>query len=419
MVIHITDSQIFSKRIKKVLTELKKTNSSMILSAAIPVTRTHDLHYPFRQNSDFYYLTGSIQPNISLFINGQKDKVYLIGDNPTEHQKIWDGVGENLSIRAKKLDIDYIQTSNQLTFCLNELKNCNTIYLNNFLKNTLAENVFLNLSSRNSLNRNNLPSKLADASVIIHPLRLIKDKDEINLIQQSINITINAILESLVCVQPSSSELLVAKTVEYWFGVSNSTAAFGTIAASGKNASVLHYKDNKSKLKKGDLFLLDCGAEHNMYCGDLTRVYPVSGKFNLLQSELYQIVLTAQEKAIKTIKHNVRIKSVYLAAAKELYLGLKDLKILNGSFESNLQAGSIKKYFPHGIGHSLGIDVHDVGEHRGNNEAILKKNMIFTVEPGLYFSKKIKNIPAMGIRIEDDILVTENGSINLSKALPK
>ena len=165
--------------------------------------------------------------------------------------------------------------------------------------------------------------------------------------------------------------------------------------------------------------MIDCGAELNMYNGDITRCYPVDGKFSPIMQEIYSIVLEAQKASIKAVKNNVKIETVYNASAKILTEGLVELKVLKGKVSKLLEKKAYQPYFPHGIGHSLGIDVHDVGNLRGNNNAVLKKGMVFTIEPGIYFPKTVGRAPACGIRIEDNILVTENGCKILSDFIPK
>jgi Xaa-Pro aminopeptidase len=409
----------FSNRISKVLSELRKSSSSLVLSAPNSVTRTHDLDYPYRPNSDFYYLTGSTQKNVTLVIDGTRNQAFLVGKKPSEHEKIWDGIGESLKNQAKRINATLIETDNSNKSVLDLTIGAKKIYTSNAYSNTAASYLHKFISEKTAVNRGKFTSCTESTDSILHPMRLIKDKHEVMAISESINITIKAMLESLPTIASNSNENIVARTVEYWFGVLGATPGFGTIAASGKNAAILHYTQCTSKLKNNELLLLDCGAEHQMYCGDITRVFPVNGKFIGPQKDIYQIVLSAQKKAISKVKAGIKIKAVYDAALKVLIDGLKDLKVVSGSVESILKQNKFKKYFPHGIGHSLGIDVHDVGGHRANNDAILHEGMVFTVEPGLYFNTPIRNIPAMGIRIEDDVLVTRNGCKVLSDLMPK
>jgi Xaa-Pro aminopeptidase len=190
--------------------------------------------------------------------------------------------------------------------------------------------------------------------------------------------------------------------------------SFQTIVAAGKSAAVLHYHDYTRILKSKELILIDCGAEYNNYAADISRTYPVGDQLSPQLAALLEIVSDAQHAAISEIKAGVSFGKAYAAAAKELTKGLITLKVLKGSLKSLLKKSAFKPYFPHGIGHSLGLDVHDIGRMRNNNESLLKKGMVLTIEPGLYFSKPHGLIPACGIRIEDDVLVTDKGCQILS-----
>lgn len=405
-------------RILALISALKKDSSALVISSAPRVIRTRDIHYPYRQDSDFFYLTGSTEPGLTLFLSGSESKGYLIGSKPTAKAKIWEGSGEAIQARAKILGLELILTDKPLDTVKNLSKNHHVIWTQNKqLTPSGALNEFINKLS--PLERGTYPSVTSPIEELLHPLRLRKEPFEIEAISNSCSITMQAIFHSAELIRPGSSELIVAKTVDYWFGALGGAPGFETIAASGKNAAILHYRNLSANFKKDDLLLLDCGAESNMYCADISRVFPVSGKFEGVKKEIYSIVLEAQKKAISIAKPGIKIKAVYNAANDILIQGLKDLKVLSGSKDVILKKEQHKIYFPHGIGHSLGIDVHDVGNHRGNNEALLQEGMVFTIEPGLYFSKSVGKVPACGIRIEDDIYITKKGAHVLTSSIPK
>jgi Xaa-Pro aminopeptidase len=250
-------------------------------------------------------------------------------------------------------------------------------------------------------------------------MRLFKEPGEVKLIREAAAITNHALFETMPFVIPGQAESTIAATIEYWFRLQGATTGFNTIAATGPSAATLHYSHQSRALKRGDLLLIDCGAEHRLYSADITRVVPVGGVFSGPSKEVYEIVLAAQKAAIKAVKNNVLIRTVYDAAARELTHGLVSLGVLRGKVSALMAKKAYKPYFPHGIGHSLGLDVHDVGNLRGNNAAVLKSGMVFTIEPGLYFPKKVRNVPACGVRIEDDVLVTARGAEVLSVGFPK
>jgi Xaa-Pro aminopeptidase len=200
----------------------------------------------------------------------------------------------------------------------------------------------------------------------------------------------------------------------------NSAAiGFNSIVAAGANAATLHYEALAAKIRKEDMVLIDSGAQLNRYCADITRVLPASGMFSQIHRIIYEIVLQAQLAALKKVKAGVKILTIYDAAAEVITEGLKELGVLKGPLKALLKKKAFKPYFPHGIGHSLGLDVHDLSQLRGNNEAVLEAGMVFTIEPGLYFSKSISNVPACGVRIEDNVLVTKSGCEILSPGFPK
>ena len=404
----------FLHRIKAV--QKKLHGGTALISAAPEVIRTADQHFPYRQDSDFLYLTGCSEPERALFICDQTNTILLLGKRVSAHKKLWDGSGETLKQRAQIIGINYMEVDNLLLGALEICKGASQ-YFYQARDTTVSFKVFERLSHASSGEKK--PASFSAIESLLHPMRLIKDTYELSAIQTAADITMHAIVGSLDTMQPGTSELVVAKTVEYWFGIMEATAGFGTIAAAGKNAATLHYHKLQSSLKQGEPFLLDCGAEYQGYNGDITRVFPIGGQFLGAAADVYDIVLAAQQKAITKVKDGVKIKTVYDAAARVLIEGLKDLKILKGSTQTILEQKLHRPYFPHGIGHSLGIDVHDVGGHRGNTDAVLKAGMVFTIEPGLYFAKAFKKVPAMGVRIEDDILVTKQGSVNLTEALPK
>ena len=195
--------------------------------------------------------------------------------------------------------------------------------------------------------------------------------------------------------------------------------AFSTIVGGGISAATLHYETAHRKLKNEDLLLVDLGAEYKLYAADITRTVPISGHFSKEYRILYTAVLNAQMAAIKRIKHGAKIQTLYDAVVEHLVDGLLQLKVLKGSAKANIKKKTYLPYFPHGLGHGLGLDVHDVGDFRGSAGGILQEGVVYTVEPGLYFPKPIGKLPACGIRIEDDVLVTRKGCEVLTPELPK
>ena len=260
----------------------------------------------------------------------------------------------------------------------------------------------------------------------IEKMRLIKSDSEIELIKKAISITKEAHHRSMAISKKLHYEYQLQAEIEYIFKKEGAYSdAYTSIVASGNNANTLHYISNDKPLKATDLILIDAGCEYNYYASDITRTIPVSGRFTKEQKDIYNLVLDVQKKVIKMIKPDVLRSDLQKYTQKMLCSGLVELGILHGDVKKLLKKGVIKKYYPHGIGHWMGLDVHDSAPYKDKKgkEIPLKDGMVLTIEPGLYLSKDDKDIPkcyrGIGVRIEDDILVTKDGCINLSSAIAK
>lgn len=405
-------------RIKKVQNALKKSggSSALLISSAQPQIRSRDTYYPFRQDSNFFYLTGSYIRNTALLIRENDCILYTQPLNP-EHV-LWEGKSIDAHKLAVSLGADVALNKNIEGSIIQRCSAIDTLFFQNDA-NSIGWNVARELLKVKSAYRRSGPVHFHHIDTILAPLRLLKDSTEVRAIQEAINVTYESLKGIMPLLTRETSERALADLLLYRMSLFRAVPSFPTIAATGKSAATLHYEKLTRVLKSKDLFLLDFGAELDMYAGDITRVFPVSGTFSGWQTDLYDIVLAAQKAALKKIKPGVKINSIYAAAARVLTQGLVDLKVLRGNTKELYKKGAFRKFFPHGIGHSLGMDVHDIGQLRGNNNARLEKGMVFTIEPGLYFPKKVGAVPASGVRIEDDILVTKDGYKNLSAQIPK
>lgn len=411
---------VFRQRLRQIKKQFESCShaSALIISSNPEVLCSRDTHYPFRQNSDFYYLTGSQARNVTLLLNSKRKYPVLFAGKPDPKREIWEGKGPNLKLLAKDLGAELILTDTALSDLMSELKGIETLYHQNIV-GTLSYQVASRLQAISAHERGSHPRSLSLAEVILEPMRKFKSKDEISAIVKACAVTNEGLLTILPLIRAGMAEAEIAHTLEYAFKLEGANAAFTTIVATGPSAATLHHTDYRRKLKKGDLVLIDCGAQLDMYCADITRVLPVSKHFSPIQRELYSIVLNAQKAAISAIKHKVQIKQVHAAAIEVISEGLLALKVLKGSIKTIIKQELYKEFFMHGIGHTLGIDVHDVGNVRSNSDAILEEGMVVTIEPGLYFQRPNGKIPPCGIRIEDDILVTRYGSEILSAGFPK
>jgi Xaa-Pro aminopeptidase len=406
-------------RIKKVKQLLSKEGiGAAIISSSPNKERSWDTTYRYRQESDFYYFTGSTAKHLSLFIRADNQEVLLFGKPVNKSMIIWEGEEESLAEVAKRIGATPVTASDPVKEIAAKLRGADILYFQNF-PGTTSFAVAEKLLKTAPFHLQGLPKNLAHITTLSARLRLFKDASELSLIRKAIAITREGILAGLKERAAGALESSVAAAVEYKFRMRGAEVAFETIAGAGKSAATLHYVKCERRMKRGEMLLIDCGAEYQYYAGDITRVFPVSGSFTKEQRILYDTVFDAQKAALRTIRDGVKIKKVYDASVEVLVEGLKKLKVVKGSTQALIKKRAYAAYFPHGIGHSLGIDVHDVGELRANNSATLKTGMVFTVEPGLYFNKRAGILAPCGVRIEDDILVTKTGCEVLSKSIPK
>lgn len=403
-------SNEFYKRNRKGVLEKIKDNSIIILFAGSAIKKTGDQHYKFTPNRNFYYLTGVKEEDHVLVItkiNGEEKSYLYIKDIDVEMEK-W--VGKSLR-KDEALDITAVD---QVIFKKNfeadlhrliTMKEEINIYLD------LERDNILSLDGISHIFAKKLIDKYPQVSIkniysIIAELRLIKSKEEVDNIKKAIDITVSGV--ELLMKKAKAGMKEYELEAYFDFNCKSKGAkdlAFETIAAVGKNATVLHYVDNSSELKDGDLILFDLGAEYNYYHADISRTFPVSGKFTERQKEVYNAVLRVNEEIIKSIKPGVRYvdinnKATDLLAEECIKLGLIEDK------------KDVRKYYFHSIGHSLGMDTHDVETPHRN--IVFAPGVVYTVEPGLYIEEE-----GIGIRIEDDILVTEEGVENLTKNMIK
>jgi Xaa-Pro aminopeptidase len=308
------------------------------------------------------------------------------------------------------------------------LFSCEKIYYNLGSSKKIDDLLSQGLSNfKKTKSRTGTPNPLIiDPSILIDSMRLIKNQNEIEVIQKAIDITAKGFAEAFKFSNPGKYEYEVQEIMEKEFRFSGAKRnGYPSIVASGKNSCILHYIENNQKLKKGSLILIDAGSEWDYYSADVTRTWPVNGIFSSEQKDIYEIVLEANLKAIKECKIGNTINDPHITALKTLIEGLKHFKILNGSIDEIIEKKLYVPFYMHSTSHWLGLDVHDSGKYKDREENFtkFKEGMILTIEPGLYFgdmaqkvSKHYKNI---GIRIEDDILITKSGPKNLSENIPK
>jgi Xaa-Pro aminopeptidase len=403
---------IFKKRIKSLASHLSKTDVAVISGNPSRI-RSNDTLYASFRNSDLLYFTGSENQDLTLIVSGS-GSVTLVAPKPDPEKALWDGTGEDPKSVSRRIGSKLTLTESISSELKKLIEGHETLYYQP-IDGTPSFNLAASIFNKPYYLRRVLPKNLVPLEVVSSKLRLIKTSDEISKISEAVQVTAYSFYECLRFLIPGVTERFIASSIEYWIKAQGGDLSFNTIVASGENASVLHFSPSERKLKKGELVLIDFGGSVDGYCADVTRTVPVGGD-SIPQKlvDIYHIVLEAQEAAIEHVKAGVLLSDVYKVAATVIIKGLMAIKLLKkGSVSSHLKDKTYKKYFPHSIGHSLGLDVHDVGPLRESAENELKEGMVITIEPGVYISG------ALGVRIEDDLLVTKKGSVNLTDSIPK
>ena len=419
----------FKKRRKHLMQRIGKGNIALISSAGVRV-RNRDVDYPFRQDSDFYYLTGFNEPDaLAVFIPGRSQGEYILFCREFDEKKaLWEGAHAGLEGAIKHYaaddsfpidDVDDI-VSGMLE---NKTKVFYPMGRDTDLDHSLQEWIrYIRSQSRSGVMA---PAELASIEPIVHEMRLFKSAAELKLMRYAAQISAQAHVKAMqLCVAGKYEYQVEADIVHHFMQSGLRNVAYPSIVAGGKNACTLHYTENKDKLKNGDLLLIDAGAECDHYAADITRTFPISGKFSEPQALLYQLVLDAQFAAIEQIKPNLPWNAAHDASVEVLTKGLVKLGLLKGSVSKLIKNEKYKQFYMHRIGHWLGMDVHDVGDYKVNQEwRLLQAGMVLTVEPGLYIPEDCKSVDkkwrGIGIRIEDDVLVTKNGYEILTHEVPK
>lgn len=419
----------FEKRRRKLAKLIGKDGIAVIPTASTRV-RSRDTDYPYRPDSDFYYFTGFSEPNaVMILAPGREDGPFIVclrEKNPLT--EIWDGHMEGLNGVKKNYEADQ-------SFDIEDLE---TILSSLFLGRqkvffTLGQDEVLDkilMKSFNAVRAGQrrggvVPSEIQALEPLVHEMRLIKSKYEISLMKKSAKISVDAHKRIFENCKPGVFEYQIEADIIHEFGKHGAVPAYTSIVASGQNACTLHYISNRDKMKSGQLLLTDAGCENEMYAADITRTIPVSGEYSKEQKEIYELVLEVQKNAINSIKPGQTFEGLQSDAIKGLTKGLKKLGLLKGRVDQLIKSEAYKDFYMHGIGHWLGMDVHDVGSYMDQKGKSRKfeNGMVLTIEPGIYISKKNKNVPTeyrgIGIRIEDDVLVTKSGCDVLTKALPK
>ena len=419
------DNTIYKKR-RDNLSEILPNNSVLLLPGADLQYRNADSAHAFRQESSFYYFSGFCEPSALIaIVKSDKGLSSIIFVPPKDKLKeIWDGYRAGPIGAVEDYMFDKAYDNNQIDSMMPDILNGSEQVMYSIGKKQGFDQKVIDWTTMaSSKDRHSKSINITDASSTIGNLRLIKDNHEIDLIKKACEISADAHIEAMKAVKEGDNEQTIESLYIHEFSKNGGRyPAYTPIVAGGESACVLHYVENNKDLKNNELLLVDAGCEYKMYAADITRTFPVGGKFSEEQLKVYEIVLKAMNAAIDSVKEGNSIMMPQEISEKVITEGLVEIGILDGDPEELHKKGAYKDFYMHKIGHWLGLDVHDVGDYtEGDDFMKFKPGMITTIEPGIYISNTMdvdNKWKGIGVRIEDDILVTKDGNENLTKKVP-
>lgn len=430
------NSNEFAMRRDKLMQKIN--DGAIILRGAVEYVRNGDVNFKFRQNSNFYYLSGFDEPDATmLLLPGETQKFILFVKPFNAHMAVWVGESYGIDGAMKVFKADTAFANDTFEDVIKPyLRNKKTLYLPFSDKDLVTQ-----MTNIINSHYGRYPKKLEDADQYIDEMRQIKSPAEIESLQKSIDITVDAQKEAMKAIKPGIYEYEISALINYIYLKNGcERSGFPSIVGSGPNSTILHYEKNERKMTKKDMVVMDIGAEYGMYSADVTRTVPVDGKFSDEQRDIYQIVLESQKAGVEMTKPDITLSDISGKCTEIIKEGLFNLGLITDK-ESRWQTSI---WFMHGVSHGLGLETHDPGGYRNQK---LEAGMVFTIEPGIYIAEnalenaymmtrmgvskemidafveqvkpafeKYKNI---GVRIEDDVLVTETGYRNLSEKAPR
>ncbi|MSP25753.1 MAG: M24 family metallopeptidase [Myxococcales bacterium] len=418
---------IYAERRRQVLERIE--GAAIILSAPATI-RNNDVEQPWRQDSDLYYLTGCDEPESVLVLSkthAEHRAVLFLRPRDPERE-VWDGERVGVEAAPARFGVD-------AAFPITELRKSLPAYLNGASElvyehgrqhelDTLVDQAVTDVRARGRAVAG-WPRTRRHPDGVWHELRLRKSDAELALMRRAAAITTEAHVAAMAAARAGAFEYeLEAVLLEAFHRGGAERVAYSPIVGSGPNATVLHYRANRRKLEEGELILIDAGCEYGYYASDVTRTFPVNGRYSVPQRKIYEAVLAAQEAAILATKPGTTIEELHAITVRTLTAGMLDVGLLTGTLEEALEKEEYRRYYMHRTSHWIGMDVHDVGAYFvGGKPRPLEPGMVFTIEPGIYVGANDLRAPpefrGIGVRIEDDILVTETGHENLTAAIPK
>jgi Xaa-Pro aminopeptidase len=422
----MSDISFYRKRRNRLIERMK--HGIAIIPTAPETLRNGDAHYAYRYDSNFHYLTGFAEPEaVLVLIAGGSPQSILFCREKNPEREIWDGYRCGPEAAREQFGMHAAYPISQLDEKLADLMGNQPILFYPFGANAEWDARIVRLRAtiqEKSRSGIRAPDEVHDVRRLLHEMRLFKDGHELNIMRHAANISCGAHRRAIQFVRPEQFEYQVEAELLHEFCRHGARhPAYTSIVATGANACTLHYVDNTAQLRDGDLLLIDAGCELEGYASDITRTFPVNGKFSAAQRDVYEIVLAAQAAALATATPHHTWYAPHEAALRVLARGFIDLKLCKGTVDTVLENESYKQFYMHRTGHWLGRDVHDVGEYKeGDHWRALQPGMVLTVEPGCYI-RPADNVPKelwnIGIRIEDDVVITESGNEVLTAAAPK
>ena len=431
-------SEVFGKRRRSFLeaaTARAVDGDAVSVFPAAPVfTRNNDVEHDYRQDSDLFYLTGWNEPGTVLVMGGTSDagnvsyKSTMFVRPRDVDREIWDGPRFGVDGVKEHFGADEAFTIDKLEAELPKLfQNKKRLYYRLGVNRAMDDTILAAVDRARARAKLGFtwPIEIIDPGTVLHEMRLFKSSEDLDLMRKAADITAEAHVRAMGATKAGMHEFQVeAMILETFRAHGSERAAYGSIVGSGANATILHYRQNNKKMEKGELLLIDAGAEFDYYAADVTRTFPVGAGFSREQQAIYEIVLDAQEAGIAKTVVGSTLEQIHATCLEVITKGLVKLGLLQGEVDQLIKDEAYKPFFMHKTSHWLGMDVHDVGNYYlGGKARPLEPGMVLTVEPGIYIGRDYDKVPAewrgIGVRIEDDILVTSGAPDNLTRAIPK
>jgi Xaa-Pro aminopeptidase len=418
----------FAKRRRQLMRMVGKGGIAILPASQVKV-RNRDVEYYYRQDSDFYYLTGFAEPEaVAVLVPGRANGEYILFCRDRDPQReIWDGQRAGIKGAVSEFNADDAFPISDIDEILpGIIENCDRVYYSIGIHTEFDKRLIGWVSDLRGRSRSahHTPDEFITLDHLLHDQRLYKSRAEISAMRKAAKLTARAHRRAMGVCRPGMYEFELEAEFQHEFRRSSTHMAYQPIVGSGANACVLHYVDNDRQMADGELVLVDIGCEHDYYASDVTRTYPVNGRFTDAQRTIYEIVLAAHQAALEHIAPGRHWNEPHDAAVKAITLGLRRIGLLKGNLTSLIKKKAYQRFFMHRTGHWLGMDVHDVGDYKVSDQwRLLEPGMVMTVEPGVYIADRSRGVPkrwwGIGVRIEDDVLVTRDGNEILTRDLPR